>query len=66
VGSGPIETSEAEKMLKNASLDNRMIEKVSDQAIKEISPMRTSIASPAYKRKMAGILLKQGLENFQS
>jgi len=66
VGSGPIETSEAEKMLKNASLDNRMIEKVSDQAIKEISPMRTSIASPAYKLKMAGILLKLAMEKINT
>lgn len=66
VGSGPVEASEAEKMLKDASLDNLMIEKVSHQAVKEISPMRTSIASPAYKRKIAGILLKQALENFKS
>jgi CO/xanthine dehydrogenase FAD-binding subunit len=62
VGSGPVEALEAEKMLKNASLDDWMIEKVSNQAIKEISPMRTSIHSPAYKRKIAGILLRQALE----
>jgi 4-hydroxybenzoyl-CoA reductase beta subunit len=66
VGSGPAEALEAEKALRDASLDDRTIEKVSDQAIKEISPMRTSIHSPAYKRKMAGILLRQALENFQS
>ena len=66
VGSGPVEALEAEKMLKNASLDDWMIEKVSNQAIKEISPMRTSIHSPAYKRKMAGILLKQALEKISS
>jgi len=62
VGPGPVETMEAEKMLKAASLDDRMIEKVSNQALKEIFPMRTSIHSPAYKRKIAGILLKQALE----
>ena len=62
VGSGPVEALEAEKMLKGGYLDERMIEKISTQAIKEISPMRTSISSPAYKRKMAGILLKQALE----
>jgi 4-hydroxybenzoyl-CoA reductase subunit beta len=66
VGSGPVETLEAEKMLKNASLDDQMIEKISDQAIKEISPMRTSIYSPAYKRKMAGIMLTQALEKISS
>lgn len=62
VGSGPMEPLEAEKMLKGVTLDDQMIEKVSNQAIKEISPMRTSTASPAYKRRMAGILLRQGLE----
>ena len=62
VGSGPVETLEAEKMLKHASLDDQTIEKVSDQVMKEISPMRTSIYSPAYKRRMAGILLKRALE----
>ena len=65
VGPGPVEASEAEKMLKGASLDDQTIEKVSDQAVKEISPMRTSIASPAYKRRMAGILLKQALEEMK-
>jgi len=62
VGSGPIETIEAEKMLENASLDDRAIERVSNRAAKEISPMRTSIYSPSYKRRIAGILLRQALE----
>jgi 4-hydroxybenzoyl-CoA reductase subunit beta len=66
VGSGPIEAVLAEKLLKAESFDEEMVEKVSDQAVKEISPMRTSIHSPAYKRKMAGILLKQGLEKISS
>ncbi len=66
VGSGPVETPEAEKMLKGATLEDGLIEKVSTQAVKEISPMRTSIHSPAYKRKMAGVLLRQGLEKISS
>jgi 4-hydroxybenzoyl-CoA reductase subunit beta len=66
VGPGPVEALEAEKMLKNISLNNQTIEKVSNQATKEISPMRTSLHSPAYKRKMAGILLRQGLEKISS
>jgi 4-hydroxybenzoyl-CoA reductase beta subunit len=65
VGRGPAEAVSAEKMLKGESLDEQTIEKVSDQAVKEISPMRTSIHSPAYKRKMAGILLRQALEKFK-
>ena len=66
VGSGPVETIEAEKMLENDSLDDQAIERVSNQAVKEISPMRTSIYSPSYKRRMAGILLRQALEKFQN
>jgi len=62
VGSGPFETTEAEKILKRAAPTEQMIEKISNQAVKEISPMRTSIHSPAYKRKMAGVLLRQALE----
>ena len=62
VGPGPVEALEAEKMLKGAFLDEQMIEKISNQAVKEISPMRTSLHSPAYKRKMAGILLRKALE----
>jgi CO/xanthine dehydrogenase FAD-binding subunit len=62
VGSGPFETAEAEKILKEASLNDQMIETISNQAIKEISPMRTSVQSPAYKRKMAGILLRLAFE----
>jgi 4-hydroxybenzoyl-CoA reductase subunit beta len=65
VGSGPVETLEAEKILVNASLDNQTIEKVTDQVVREISPMRTSIYSPAYKRRIAGILLKKALEEMR-
>jgi len=66
VGPGPVEAVRAEKVLKAACLDDRMIEKISNQALKEISPVRTSIHSPAYKRKMAGILLRQALEQLQN
>jgi CO/xanthine dehydrogenase FAD-binding subunit len=66
VGSGPLDASEAEKMLKGAPLNDRLIEKVLNQAVREISPMRTSIHSPAYKRKMAGILLRQALEQLRN
>jgi 4-hydroxybenzoyl-CoA reductase beta subunit len=66
VGSGPVETLEAEKVLMHASLEDQTIEKVSNQAMKEILPMRTSLASPAYKRRMAGILLRQALEEIMN
>jgi 4-hydroxybenzoyl-CoA reductase subunit beta len=66
VGSGPVEAIEAEKELKNSSLNDQTIEKISNQAVKEISPMRISIHSPAYKRTMAGILLRQALEQLRN
>jgi 4-hydroxybenzoyl-CoA reductase subunit beta len=66
VGSGPMEALEAEKMLKNSFLNDQTIEKISNQAVKEISPMRTSIYSPAYKRRMVGILLRQALEQLRN
>lgn len=65
VGPGPVETPKAAKMLKGVSLEEPVIERISSQAAKEISPMRTSIYSPAYKRKMGAILLKQALEEIE-
>ena len=62
IGPGPVEALEVEKMLKGATLNDLSIKKASDLVSKEISPMRTSTVSPAYKRKMAGILLSQALE----
>jgi len=62
IGTGPVEAVEAEKTMKGESGDEGLIDKVSIQAKKEISPMKTSIVSAAYKRKMAGILLKEALQ----
>lgn len=62
VGPGPVEATETEGLLRGVTLDEPLIEKLSKQVTREISPMRTSTVSPAYKRKMAGILLKQALE----
>ncbi len=61
VGSGPVEAPEAERMLRGATLARECIERATSQVSKEISPVRTSIASPAYKRKMAGVLLAEAL-----
>ncbi len=66
VGSGPVEAVVAEKILKGHPLEEQRIEKAVEQAVKEISPMRTSIHSPAYKRKMAGILLRMALEELRN
>lgn len=61
VDCGPIEALEAEKALTGATLDEGTIETISNQASKEMAPMRTSFTSPGYKRRMAGFLLKQAL-----
>lgn len=66
VGEGPSETSEIEKMIVGKTLEDSLIDSVSQQVTKAISPMRTSIYSPAYKRKMAGILLREGLNKLKS
>ena len=58
----PVEAREAEKALQGNSLAQIPTDKIGAQAAKEISPMRTSTVSPAYKRKMAGILLKEAIE----
>ena len=52
-------------MLSGATLDDGVIEEVSKRGVKEISPMRTAIYSPAYKRKMVQILVKQALEQMK-
>jgi 4-hydroxybenzoyl-CoA reductase subunit beta len=62
ISPGPVEVSETEKLLKGATLDQPSIGNASRRIVGEISPMRTSTVSPAYKRKMAGVLLKQALE----
>lgn len=66
VGPGPIEAVLAEKIIMTGPFNEQWIEKVVDQAIKEIFPMRTSITSPSYKRKMAGVLLKQAWDKISS
>jgi 4-hydroxybenzoyl-CoA reductase subunit beta len=65
VGSGPVEAAQTQKMLRGVRLNEQVIEKASAQVSREISPMRTSSTSPAYKRKMAAILLRQGLEEMK-
>ncbi len=65
VGPGPVEAFETETLLGKGFLDDQRMVKASNQSSKEVSPMRTSIYSPAYKRKMAGILLRSGLEQWR-
>ena len=62
VGPGPVEATKVEKLMQGASLNECTVKKVTDLAAKEISPMRTSIYSAAYKRRMAAVLLEKALE----
>ena len=64
IGPGPVETVKVERGMKGESIGEGLIEKLSIQATQEVSPMRTSILSPAYKRRIAGVLLKQALQQF--
>ncbi len=65
VGEGPVEASGIEKMLIGKTLDDSIIDSLSREVPQTVSPMRTSIYSPAYKRKMAGILLREGLDRLK-
>jgi 4-hydroxybenzoyl-CoA reductase subunit beta len=65
VGCGPVETPEAEKMLEGEALSDPLIKKVSNAVLKEISPLRTTFTSPAYKRRMARALVQQALEEMR-
>jgi len=65
LGEGPLEISEIEKRLLGSTLEDSIIDSLSEQVTKLVSPMRTSIYSPAYKRKMAGILLREGLDKLK-
>jgi 4-hydroxybenzoyl-CoA reductase subunit beta len=62
VSPGPLEATETEKLLKGALLDRPVIEEACRLVSREVSPMRTSLVSPAYRRKMAGVLLDQALQ----
>ncbi len=61
IGPGPVEADEAEKQIKGAALTDQSIGEISREAVKAVSPMRTSVYSPSYKRKMAAVLLEQAL-----
>ena len=65
VGSGPVRAPEAERALMGTALTDELIDAVSRGAVKAITPLRTSLTSPAYKRRMSAILLKQALETLR-
>jgi 4-hydroxybenzoyl-CoA reductase beta subunit len=66
IGPGPFEASEAERLLAGRTLDDPLVKKASDLVSREISPVRTSIVSVAYRRKWAGVLVGRALEQLNS
>ncbi len=66
VGSGPVRTPAVETMLKGAPLSDQVIDQVARRVSKEISPLRTVMGSPAYKRRVSGALLKQALDTLRN
>jgi 4-hydroxybenzoyl-CoA reductase beta subunit len=66
VAPGPVEALESERMLQDAVLDCSLTWEAARKAVKETFPAQTSIHSPAYKRKMARVLLKRALEEIKT
>ena len=61
VGSGPIEVSEAEELLKGKPITEEVIEEVGNIAQKAAQPAANTKMTPGYRRKMAGVLTKKAL-----
>lgn len=62
VGSAPVEVTEAGELLKGQSLTADLIHQVSEKAVKSAHPVaNTAGSTPAYRRKMAGILTRRAL-----
>lgn len=62
VTSFPVRATEAENLLKGEKITSGLINEVAKAASKEIKVIPYLWASPAYKRKMAEVLVKRGIE----
>jgi len=61
VNQKPVRALTAELFLKGQELTEEVIEEACALANKEAKPVKTSLYSPAYKRKLMGLLLKSAL-----
>ena len=62
VGSGPAQVPEAGELVKGQALKEEVINQIAEKAVKAAHPVaNTSGSTPAYRRKMAGILTKRTL-----
>ena len=58
----PVRAKSVEDFLGGKELNEEILEQAVDLASKEATPVKTSIYSPSYQRKMMGLLLKNGLQ----
>ena len=58
----PLRGHHVEDFLKGKDLSEELIEEATRVASKEASPVKTSIYSPSYKRKMMGLLLRSAIQ----
>jgi 4-hydroxybenzoyl-CoA reductase subunit beta len=62
VGSAPAEVPEARELLKGKVPTGELIDQVAEKAVKKAHPVaNTAGSTPAYRRKMAGILTRRAL-----
>jgi len=57
----PIRAQKVERFLKGNDLNEATLNEASDLATKAAKPVKTSVYSPSFKRKIMGLLLKQAL-----
>lgn len=58
----PLRGGSVEDFLKGKDLSEEVLEEASQIASKEASPVKTSVYSPSYKRKMMGLLLRSAIQ----
>jgi len=58
----PLRGSRVEDFLKGKDLSEELLEEANQIASKEASPVKTSIYSPSYKRRMMGLLLRSAIQ----
>jgi CO/xanthine dehydrogenase FAD-binding subunit len=58
----PVRAKSVEDFLGGRELNEETLEEAVDLSSKEATPVKTSLYSPSYKRKIMGLLLKSGLQ----
>ena len=58
----PLRSGSVEDFMKGKDLSEELMEEANQIASKEASPVKTSIYSPSYKRRMMGLLLRSAIK----